>query len=200
MGSAVIGAGGKRNFILLVFALLVLGGNCQYNNGISGLTQDIETMRIPNSIKWLLTVTIIVLLMACEDAGQESAKANQAASTPIEIIEPWLRKMPPGISNTAGFMTIKNHTGKPLILEDVSLDWARMGMIHESKVVDGMATMEHQEQLVIEDSLEFKPGGLHIMIMGIKQPLVDGQDYNIFLHFAEREPLAVSFKLGQANQ
>ncbi|WP_251358096.1 copper chaperone PCu(A)C [Kangiella sp. TOML190] len=153
-----------------------------------------------NCLKLLLTVTIVVSLTACEPSNPEPEKGAIKASSSIEVINPWLRKMPPGMDNTAAFMTIKNHTGKPLTLEDVSLDWARMGMIHESKIVDGMAKMEHQDQLIIDDSLEFKPGGLHIMVMGIDQPLVDGQDYNIFLHFADREPLAVKFKLGQANQ
>ncbi len=147
----------------------------------------------------ILTVTIIFLLSAC-GSEQKSQKNATKVKTEIEIIDPWIRMMPANIQNTAAFMTIHNNTDKPLILKDVSLDWANMAMIHQSKVVDGMATMQHQDQLQIVDRLEFKPGGLHIMIMGLKQPLDPDKQYNILLHFADREPLAVVFKVGQASK
>lgn len=117
----------------------------------------------------------------------------------IEIIDPWLRLMPEGVKSTAGFMTIKNNTESPIVLEDVSLDWARHAMLHESKVVDGMAKMEHLDQLVIDNQLVFQPGAKHIMIMGVNEPLVEGDSYNIRLHFRDREPLEVAFKVRQAN-
>lgn len=148
--------------------------------------------------KVLLSVTFFFLLTSCDKAEQQPQEAAKAKQ-PVEIIDPWLRQMPEGVTNTAGFMKIVNNTDKPLILEDVSLDWARMAMLHESKVVDGMAKMMHQEQLLIESSLEFKPGGLHIMIMGLEQPLQLDKNYNILLHFAGREPLAVDFKVRQAK-
>lgn len=107
--------------------------------------------------------------------------------------------MPEGVGSTAGFMTIKNNTDAPIVLEDVSLDWANHAMMHESKVVDGMAKMEHLDELVIDDELVFQPGAKHIMIMGVKEPLVEGQSYNIRLHFKDREPIEVAFKVRQAR-
>ena len=143
----------------------------------------------------LLSVTIFfmvgVILSGCQ---------QQLENKPdIEIIDPWLRMMPPSTSSTAGFMTIKNNTDKPLILKEVSLDWARHAMLHESKVVDGMAKMNHLDEWVIEEQVEFMPGGKHIMIMGMKNDLKIGQTYNILLHFAGREPLEVSFKVRHAK-
>lgn len=129
--------------------------------------------------------------------------ACQQENTPkpeIEIQSPWLRDLPKGSLNSAGFMTIINNSDKPLILENVSLDWARHAMIHESKVVDGMAKMLHQDELVIEQPVEFKPGGLHIMVMGLKAPLDSAKSYNIRLHFKGREPLEVAFKVGQSSK
>lgn len=137
--------------------------------------------------------------MGCDSDSKSAPQTTETSKQPIEIVNPWLRQMPEGITNTAGFMTIKNNTGKPLILEDVSVDWARMGMIHESKVVDGVAKMLHKDALEIVDELEFKPGGLHIMVMGMEQSLDPSKTYNILLHFADREPLAVEFKVSEAK-
>lgn len=117
----------------------------------------------------------------------------------IEIQDPWLRLMPEGVKSTAGFVTIKNNTDSPIVLEDVSLDWAKHAMLHESKVVDGMAKMQHLDELVIENELVFQPGAKHIMIMGVKETLIEGESYNIRLHFKDREPLEVAFKVRQAN-
>ncbi len=150
-------------------------------------------------LKTLLSVTFLFFISGCNKQSETNEELRVVISDGVHIINPWLRDMPAGVSNTAGFMTIKNDTGKPLFLEDVSLDWARMGMIHESKVVDGMAKMIHQDQIEINDQLEFQPGGLHIMVMGMKEPLDSTQTYNILLHFVGREPLAVPFEVRQAK-
>lgn len=156
-----------------------------------------------NWLKIITTVTTFFILSACgnNDTKQsiETDKTTNLPIVPIEVINPWIRNMPEGVSNTAGFMTIKNNTGKPLILKDVELNWARMAMIHRSKIVNGMATMSHQDTLTIDSELEFKPGGLHIMIMGMDKALDVSKDYNILLHFAGHEPIAVDFKVGQAG-
>ncbi len=149
--------------------------------------------------KLCLSVTFLFLIVACEKTKEAPKDITVFVKDDIRIENAWLRAMPQGISNTAGFMVIKNDSDKPLILEDVSLDWARMGMIHESKVVDGMAKMIHQDEIVIDKELAFKPGGLHIMVMGTHKPLDPSKSYNILLHFAGREPLAVPFKVGQAK-
>lgn len=150
-------------------------------------------------IQYWLCVTLFFMLQACEQGAKEGGSSNNSVE-PIEILNPWLRQMPEGSKNTAGFLTIRNNTGKPLILKDVTLDWANMAMLHESKVVDGMARMLHKDSITIKQSLNFQPGGLHIMIMGIKEPLQADRDYHIRLHFEGREPLEVAFKLGQANR
>ncbi|NVJ65254.1 MAG: copper chaperone PCu(A)C [Gammaproteobacteria bacterium] len=154
---------------------------------------------LKNGLSVTFLFLVLLSLSACDKDKKKPQDVYFFESGDIQIINPWLRKMPQGVSNTAGFMTVQNSSDKPLILEDVSIEWANMGMIHESKVVDGMAKMLHQDQLEIIDQLEFKPGGLHIMVMGVKEPLETNQRYNILLHFAGREPLAVPFQVRQAK-
>ncbi|NVK21169.1 MAG: copper chaperone PCu(A)C [Kangiellaceae bacterium] len=132
----------------------------------------------------------MLLLTACQ---QQQIKKD------IEVKDAWLRAMPEGSRSTAGFMTIINNTNKPLIFKDVEVSWARHAMLHESKVVDGMAKMLHLDDLTIEDQMSFEPGAKHIMIMGVREPLMLGKSYNILLHFEGLEPLEINFEVRHAN-
>ena len=142
-----------------------------------------------------LSVTFLVLVVGFLFGCQSDEKPKQE----IQVTDAWLRAMPQGSTSTAGFMTIVNNTDKPLILKDVSVDWARHAMLHESKVVDGMAKMLHLDLLSIETQMSFEPGAKHIMIMGVKEPLQVDKRYNILLHFEQREPLEISFQVRHAN-
>ncbi|GAA0201052.1 hypothetical protein GCM10009123_05480 [Kangiella japonica] len=117
----------------------------------------------------------------------------------IEVSDAWVRKMPPGVSNTAAFMIIKNHTGQAVTLTDVSMEKARHVMMHESKVVDGMAKMEHLDRVVIEEDAVFEPGAKHIMIMGLDMS-DNAKSYNIRLHFDNQPSLDVTAQVRDANQ
>ncbi|RDX38214.1 copper chaperone PCu(A)C [Kangiella sp. HD9-110m-PIT-SAG07] len=138
----------------------------------------------------LLMAVISLSLFAC---------SNEAPKEGIEVTDAWVRKMPPGMTNTAAFMTIKNYTGAPVTLTGVSMDKAGHVMMHESKVVEGMAKMEHLGQVVIEKEVSFEPGAKHVMIMGLD--MSDGaKTYNIRLHFANKPSLDVAAEVRDANQ
>ena len=96
-------------------------------------------------------------------------------------------------------MTIKNHTGQAVTLTDVSMEKAGHVMMHESKVVDGMAKMEHLDAVVINDEVIFEPGAKHIMVMGLDMS-DNAKSYNIRLHFDNQPSLDVTAQVRDANQ
>jgi len=125
--------------------------------------------------------------------------SSEAPKEGIEVTDAWVRKMPPGVTNTAAFMTIKNHTGSPVTLTSVSMDKAGHVMMHETKVVNDMAKMEHLGKVVIDKEVSFEPGAKHVMIMGLD--MSDGADrYNIRLHFENKPSLDVTAQVRDANQ
>lgn len=127
-----------------------------------------------------------MILVACSKQG-------------IEVTDSWIRKMPQGVTNTAAFFTIHNHTGKPVTLTNVSIEGAGHVMMHETKVVDGMAKMVHLDTVMIDDSVTFAPGGKHVMVMGVSIP--EGtQTYNMQLHFANMPTLDVTAEVRNAKQ
>ena len=142
------------------------------------------------SLNLLLMTLISLSLFAC---------SNETPKEGVEVTDAWVRKMPPGVTNTAAFMTIKNHTGSPVTLTGVAMDNAGHVMMHETKVVNDMAKMEHLDKVVIDKEVSFKPGAKHVMIMGLD--MSDGADrYNIRLHFENKPSLDVSAQVRDANQ
>ena len=138
-------------------------------------------------------VIFCVLGLALVSCNQEPPKEG------VEVTDAWVRKMPPGVTNTAAFMTIHNHTGSPVTLTEVLMEKAGHVMMHETKVVNDMAKMEHLDHVVIEKSVNFEPGGKHVMIMGLD--MSDGaKSYNIRLHFANKPSLDVTAEVRDANK
>ncbi len=101
-----------------------------------------------------------------------------AADDCVSFKEGWIR-LPPMASMpmAAGFGQVHNACAAPVAV--TAARGARFAEVslHESTVVDGVNRMREVERLPVAAGKEvaFKPGGLHLMLMGIKQPLQDGQ-------------------------
>ena len=107
---------------------------------------------------------------------------TQAAS-PISIDHGFIRGLPPGQSNTAGFMMISNTSNKDITLVGVSTNVAQSAAFHGHTHENGMMKMRHIPELFIGagENIELKPGGLHLMLMGLNAPLKDDQQVTIVI-------------------
>ncbi len=99
----------------------------------------------------------------------------------IEIKDPWVRAVPPSSKNTAVFMTIENKGDEEDTLLSVEADIAKMVMIHKTVNENGIMKMKHVHHLKIlpHQVVKLEPGGLHIMLMGLKRPLKVGEKIKI---------------------
>jgi len=82
----------------------------------------------------------------------------------------------PGADIAAAYMTLRN-TGKASItVAGVESPVAGHAMIHETKLEGGQSKMRPHEQLVIAPgaTVKLQPGGLHVMMHDLKQPLTVG--------------------------
>ena len=108
------------------------------------------------------------------------------AEDSIVISDAWVREVPPGSSVSAGYMTIENKGKNDDKLINLSSDIAESTELHKSKVSeDGVATMEMIEILELPEgeSVELKPGGMHIMLIGIKESLIGEESVSLKLVF-----------------
>ena len=92
---------------------------------------------------------------------------------------------PPSAMTGAGYMTITNTGNTDQRLIAVAADFPRV-MMHETQMQDGVATMQHQNEVTIPAgaTVSFAPGGRHIMFMGL-----NGDPFEI----GERIPLTLTF-------
>ena len=105
----------------------------------------------------------------------------------------WVRFAPATLKTHGGYLTISNHGEQPQELVGASSENYATVMVHLSQVVDGIATMQHLESVEIPagGKAEFKPGGLHLMLMGPKKPLEKGGMVPIRLTFRSGATLDV---------
>ncbi|WP_456464248.1 copper chaperone PCu(A)C [Persephonella sp.] len=107
------------------------------------------------------------------------------AKPEIVIEDPWVRAVPPTAKNTALFMVIKNVGDDPDTLIGVKTDISKMVSIHKTVNQNGVMKMVHVDKLTIppNSKVELKPGGFHIMIMGLKRGLKIGENVKFTLIF-----------------
>ena len=109
------------------------------------------------------------------------------AQTPALIVrDAWIRQVP-GSDVAAAYLTLRNPTTKPITIVGMESSLAEHVMIHETKTVSGQSQMRPHEQLVIApgETVKFEPGGLHVMLMGVTQPVAVGKSVPLVLLLAD---------------
>ncbi len=126
--------------------------------------------------KTILTAFIFVFLLAA---------CASATPQPLVIEDAWARPALSG-QTSAVYFTIKNPNNAPDFLVQASSDVAMQTEVHNTSMdAQGVMKMEHQASVEIKakDSLAFAPGGLHIMLMNLKQDLKVGDTIEVRLRF-----------------
>ena len=87
--------------------------------------------------------------------------------------------------NSATYLSIRNHASKDDYLIEVKTNVAAMTSLHNHINDKGIMKMRAVKQIVIpgDGSIRLQPGGFHIMLMGLKKPLVEGDKFDLTLIF-----------------
>ncbi len=105
------------------------------------------------------------------------------------LADGWIKQLPPSVPMRAGYFTINNNgTSADRLLSASSPAFNKIEM-HETRMADGMMSMNQLMEVPVDAgvTVEFKPGGLHLMLMGIKQPLEVGDKVPVTLTFESGE-------------
>jgi hypothetical protein len=99
--------------------------------------------------------------------------AQAATPPPIAVLHPWSRATPPGVTVGVGYLEIVNN-GPADRLVGVSSPFAERVEIHDSALQGGMMVMREITDLPIaaRSRTVFAPTHLHLMLVGLKTPLV----------------------------
>lgn len=121
-----------------------------------------------------------------------AAFAQDAKIGAITIDHPWARATPGAVKNSAAFMTF-NNKGPADKLISVTGGVAKEIQIHSMITEAGVMKMREVAALEIpaNGKAELKPGGFHIMLMGIADGLKEGTKFPLKLKFEKAGEITV---------
>jgi copper(I)-binding protein len=126
--------------------------------------------------RFLILIFFLIATSAC-------ASSNEA----LTIHDTWARPANAG-ENGAAYFIIENETASDDTLMSVNSDIATAAEVHMSMGdANGVMSMQMQDAVIIPagEPVEFKPGGLHVMLVNLTRDLKPGDTITLTLNFKE---------------
>ena len=136
----------------------------------------------------------LILAAVCLVAG--NALAHDYAAGSLKIDHPWTRATPKGAAVAGGYLKITNTGAAPDRLVGGTFASAGRFEIHEMKTENGVMTMRGIPgglEIKPGQTVEFKPGGYHVMFMDLKTPLQQGRSVKGTLVFEKAGTVEVQY-------
>ena len=115
-----------------------------------------------------------------------SATAADYTAGDLSLSKTWTRATPPKAKAGGGFVEIVNSGSQDDRLISATSDVAKNVELHEMAVTDGVMKMREMEdgiEIPAGETVTLKPGGLHIMFMGLNEPFEEGTTVPVVLTF-----------------
>lgn len=136
----------------------------------------------------------LLALTACSPSGSDAAGEQPT----VQVAGPICRPTPVGRQMTGCYLTLTSATADRLVSAS-SPDAGRV-QIHESRIESGMMMMHELREglpLPAGEAVALAPGGNHLMLLGVKEPLVAGDTVALTLTFETSAPVEVTAPVGQ---
>ncbi|MEZ5877426.1 MAG: copper chaperone PCu(A)C [Tepidamorphaceae bacterium] len=114
----------------------------------------------------------------------------------LQIDKPWTRATPGGAKVAGGYVTITNKGSEADRLVAVRADFSGDPQLHEMSMNDGVMIMRPVEggiEIPAGETVELKPGGLHIMFMGLLEQLNKDETRKVTLVFEKAGEIELDF-------
>lgn len=119
----------------------------------------------------------------------------------VQVVEGWVRLPPPILKSSVAYMVLQNLSDRPLRLIGGSTNMTSKVIVMSDYVevrngvkLEGMREVPYLE-LPAKGRLELAPSGKHLMLMGLKRPLNEGEAIELTLHFQGGTTFKVSLKV-----
>lgn len=111
--------------------------------------------------------------------------AQTASANAITVEHPWARATPKGATTGAAYMTVANNGTSADRLVGATTPLADKIQFHTETENNGVSRMRQVDTIDLPAGAKivFKPGDMHEMIIGLKQPLTQGQTFPLILRF-----------------
>ncbi|WP_372424255.1 copper chaperone PCu(A)C [Salinarimonas chemoclinalis] len=128
-----------------------------------------------------------------------AAAAETFEAGDIRIEGPWSRATPGAAPVAGGYLTIVNTGSEPDRLVGGSAEISERFEVHSMETVDGVARMAPVEgglEIPAGESVALAPGGYHVMFMGLKRPLAEGESFAGTLVFERAGEVPITYSVG----
>lgn len=137
--------------------------------------------------------------IASEPDDAKTSAAPVAVESPtaagLTVTDPWARASIMAELASAAFMTIHNSTGEDDALVGATSAAAGTVELHQTSAgADGAMAMAPVDSVLIPaggDAI-LEPGGYHLMLIGLAEPLVEGASIELRLEFSSAEPQTIT--------
>jgi copper(I)-binding protein len=130
-----------------------------------------------------ITALISTLALAATFAWSDTAGAQNASIGSLEIRDAWVRESIGPAKTAAGYLELHNGGQEAVTVTGINSESAERAQLHTT-VRDGDVTrMRPLEPIAIApgETLVLQPGGMHIMFMGVDEPLRPGMQVDLTL-------------------
>lgn len=109
--------------------------------------------------------------------------ASVWADGPLTVDAPYVRAVPPGQTTSAVFMRVVNNGDVPRTLVGGKSEVAEAVELHTHTMEGGMMRMRRVEGIEVPaaGSVTLEPGGLHVMLIGLRRDLNPGDQVDVTL-------------------
>lgn len=120
-----------------------------------------------------------LLFGAC---GGSDASSSQEDSGTLEVTDALVGES--SAVAAAAYLTLHNGTAATQVVTGAECECAEQVSLHATELVDGVTMMVPLEDLSVEpgETLTMSPGGLHVMLEGLRSPVRAGDEVRLDLH------------------
>jgi periplasmic copper chaperone A len=141
-------------------------------------------------------VSLVAALVAACSLFGDGATAEDFSIGTLQIGNPWTRATPKGAAVAGGYMKITNKGSASDRLIGGTAAVAGRFEVHSMVMEQGVAKMRPLTgglEIKPGETVELKPGSMHVMLMGLKQPLEKGQKVKGTLEFEKAGKLEIEY-------
>lgn len=121
-------------------------------------------------------------------ASASLSMAASAGANDIIVERPWARASIGTNRPSAAYLTLRNAGKEPVTLTAIETPVAMVSEVHRTETDNrGVSTMTAAGEITIapEESVSLEPGGLHAMLMQLRQPMMEGETLPVTLIFSD---------------
>jgi copper(I)-binding protein len=120
--------------------------------------------------------------------------ASTLFASEIEVKDAYVRATPPGLPNSAMFMKVENNSDKDVAILKATSNISKVVELHTHSMKDGVMKMYQVPKIDVKakSTTELKPGGFHIMLIGLHKPLKVGEEVTFTLEFSNGKTTTIT--------